>query len=117
MFNIGGRDMDYKAIGQRIKQERNNMGLTQFQLAEKVDISPQYEGKIERGEKQFSFDTIAKLSIALNTSLDYLAFGHDNKNQCPERQELEILANKLSEGQLSLLNDMVRAMLVHKNRM
>lgn len=108
--------MDYKAIGQRIKQERNNMELTQFQLAEKADISPQYEGKIERGEKQFSFDTIVKLSIALNTSLDYLAFGHDNINQSAEKLELELLANKLSEGQLRLLNDIVRAMLVHKNR-
>lgn len=58
--------MDYKAIGERIKQERNKMGLTQFQLAEKVDISPQYEGKIERGEKRFSFETFLNLSIALN---------------------------------------------------
>jgi len=109
--------MDYKAIGQRIKQERIKMGLTQFQLAEKVDISPQYEGKIERGEKQFSFETIAKLSIALNTSLDYLVFGHKNSSQSPERMELELLVNKLSEAQVSLLNDIIRAMLVHKNRM
>ena len=107
--------MDYKAIGQRIKKERNNMGLTQFQLAESAEISPQYAGKIERGEKQFSFDTIAKLSIVLNTSLDYLAFGNDNNNQSSERMKLEILANRLSEGQVCLLNDIVRALLVHKN--
>ena len=109
--------MDYRAIGQRIKQERNKMGLTQFQLAEKVGISPQYEGKIERGEKQFSFETFIKLCVALNTSLDYLAFGHKSNAQSPERLELELLVNKLSEGQISLLNDIIRAMLVHKNRM
>lgn len=108
--------MDYKAIGQRIRQERNKMGLTQFQLAEKVEISPQYEGKIERGEKQFSFETIVNISIALNTSLDYLAFGHKDSIQSSERLEMELLVNKLPESQISLLNDIIRAMLVHKNR-
>ena len=116
MFITGGLDMDYKAIGERIKQERNKMGLTQFQLAERVDISPQYEGKIERGEKRFSFETFLNIAIALNTTLDYLAFGHKDSVKSPERLEMELLANKLSEGQISLLNDIIRAMLVHKNR-
>lgn len=116
MFIIGGEDMDYKAIGLRIKQERNRLGLTQFQLAEKVGISPQYEGKIERGEKKFSFETIVNLVTNLNTSLDYIAFGHLADTQSHERMEMSILANKLPENQISLMNDIIRAMLVHRNR-
>lgn len=46
----------------------------------------------------------------------YLAFGYKNSTQSPERLELEMLSNKLPEGQISLLNDIVRAMLAHNNR-
>ena len=108
--------MDYKAIGLRIKNERNKMGLTQFQLAEKLEISPQYEGKIERGEKRFSFETIAKISVVLNTSFDYLVFGHDDSIKSQEKLETQLLVNRLPEAQISLLNDIIRAMLVHNNR-
>ncbi len=108
--------MDYKDIGERIKKERHRLGLTQFQLAERIDISPQYMGKIERGEKKFAYETIVNLSIALNTTLDYLSFGHGARKESSERLELELLTNKLSENEIMLLNDIIRAMLVHRNR-
>lgn len=108
--------MDYKDIGERIRKERQKLGLTQFQLAEKIDISLQHMGKIERGEKKFSYETIVNLSIVFNTSLDYLSFGHGTRVETPERLELELLTNKLPENEIMLLNDIVRAMLVHRNR-
>ena len=41
--------MDYKRLGERIREERRKLGLTQAQLAEAVDISDTYMGAIERG--------------------------------------------------------------------
>ncbi len=108
--------MDIKEIGQRIKQERNRMGLTQFQLAEKAEISPQYMGKIERGEKKFSFETIVKISTALNTSIDYLTYGKRESDESPELTEMSLLSHKLSNKDIALVNDFLRAMLVHRNR-
>lgn len=41
--------MDYKKLGERIREERRRLNLTQAQLAEAVDISNTYMGAIERG--------------------------------------------------------------------
>ena len=39
--------MDYKRLGERIREERLRLHLTQAQLAEDVDISDTYMGAIE----------------------------------------------------------------------
>lgn len=41
--------MDYKRLGERIREERKRLNLTQAQLAEAIDISDTYMGAIERG--------------------------------------------------------------------
>ena len=43
--------MNYMRLGQRIREERLKMNLTQAQLAEAIDISDTYIGQIERGER------------------------------------------------------------------
>lgn len=39
-----------KAMGERIRETRKGMGLTQLELAEKVKISPTYMSEIELGK-------------------------------------------------------------------
>ena len=63
--------MDY-VIGERIKQERLNKGLTQEVLAEKANISASFLGQIERGERKLSLETLIHIAEVLNASLDYL---------------------------------------------
>ena len=41
--------MDYIALGQRIREERLKLNLTQEKLAEDVGVSTTYIGQIERG--------------------------------------------------------------------
>jgi len=40
-------------------------GLSQEQLAEKADVTRNYIGEIERGEKRVTLDTLAKVAKAL----------------------------------------------------
>lgn len=67
--------IDYAAMGRRIRQKRRDMGLTQERLAERVCVSPSFIVHIERAEKVPSLDTMARLSITLDTTLDYLVCG------------------------------------------
>jgi len=67
--------LDYKAIGGRIKKARRIKSMTQAELAELADISNTYISRIERGVKKASLESLAKISIILNTSLDILVFG------------------------------------------
>ena len=55
----------YKKLGVRIKQLRENAGLTQEKLAEKSGISLDYMGKIEVCINKPGLKTILKLANAL----------------------------------------------------
>ena len=64
--------IDYSKIGQKIKQKRQELGMSQEELAEICDISYSYIGHIERASRNLSLNTAVKLSQILNVSLDYL---------------------------------------------
>ena len=64
--------MDYKRLGERIREERQRLHLTQAQLAEDVDISDTYMGSIERGERSLTLDTLVRLVNRLGVTVDYL---------------------------------------------
>ena len=64
--------MDYKRLGERIREERLRLHLTQAQLAEAVDISDTYMGSIERGDRSLTLDTLVRLVNRLGVTVDYL---------------------------------------------
>jgi len=64
--------MDYKRLGERIREERLRLNLTQAALAEAIDISDTYMGAIERGERSLTLDTLVRLVNRLGVSVDYM---------------------------------------------
>ena len=52
-----------KRIGKRLKQRREELGLTQEDLAEKLGLTPNYISTVERGA---SFPRCEKLILLLN---------------------------------------------------
>lgn len=64
--------MDYKRLGERIREERKRLNLTQAQLAEAIDISDTYMGAIERGERSLTLDTLVRLVNRLGVTVDYM---------------------------------------------
>ncbi len=61
-----------KSVGQRIRNYRNQLGISQEKLAELSGCHPTYIGQIERGEKNATLESIEKISSALNISLSKL---------------------------------------------
>lgn len=72
MHTERGEHMDYKRLGERIREERLKLKLTQAQLAEAIDISDTYMGAIERGERSLTLDTLVRLVNRLGVTIDYL---------------------------------------------
>jgi transcriptional regulator with XRE-family HTH domain len=64
--------VDYKRLGERIREERQRLHLTQADLAEAIDISDTYMGAIERGERSLTLNTVVRLVNRLGVSIDYL---------------------------------------------
>lgn len=61
-------------IGERIKLSREGYGLTQEQLAEAIDVSPQYISDLERGVVGISIPTLKRLCTHLGVSSDRILF-------------------------------------------
>ncbi len=64
----------YNTIRRNIKKYRKEKGMTSAELAELVDLSHDFIRQIESEKvaNTFSVDTLYRISIALNTSLDKL---------------------------------------------
>lgn len=64
--------MNKLTIGDRIREVRKKNGFTQEQLAERLDVSVEFIGQIERGLKLPSMQVFIRLIEVLNVSADYL---------------------------------------------
>ena len=72
--------MNFEEIGNRIKNKRLELKLTQEKLAELTGLSETYVGAIERSTSKCSIETLVKLAKSLDISMDYLLFGITNDN-------------------------------------
>ncbi len=61
-----------KKIAFNIKIERMRKNLTQFQLAEMIEVHEKYIGKIESGKQNLTIKTLIKLANALSVKLSKL---------------------------------------------
>lgn len=67
--------MDWRAIGVRIRRQREDLGYTREQFAELLDITPRFCSDIELGVKGMSIPTLCKISSALCLTTDYILWG------------------------------------------
>lgn len=63
------------AIGKRIQNRRKQLGYTQEQLAEMMNVSIQMVSNLERGNKAIRIDNLVNLSQIRNISTDYILTG------------------------------------------
>ena len=62
-------------IGQRLRQRRQELGLTREKMSELADIGTGYYGQLEVGTSQMSIDTLIKLSRSMHLPMEYILFG------------------------------------------
>ncbi len=56
---------DLQKFGKRLKSLRTDRDLTQLQLAEILDMSPNFIGMIERGERNTTVENVFNIARAL----------------------------------------------------
>ena len=67
-------------IGESIKRIRTNRGLTQEEFAKEVGISRSYLGDLENNRKSPTVETLEKISIKMETAIEYLLGVNNMKN-------------------------------------
>lgn len=64
------KNLDYIAVGKRIKKIRKQKNYTQEKVAEIADLSTKYISEIELGKKEGRLDTYFRIALALDVSVD-----------------------------------------------
>lgn len=88
------KTIQYKEMGARIRAQRERLGYTREQLAEKLDVSTKFCSDIELGIKGISIQTLAKLSDLLCLRTDYILFGEEQPDHTAELEMMDALIQK-----------------------
>jgi transcriptional regulator with XRE-family HTH domain len=98
-----------KLVGDRIRQLRKERRLSQEELGDGSDLHYTHIGSIERGEKNWSIDTLVKVAGGLNVTVNDLLV-LPSKPEDIKNLKKAIIAeiNESSPEVLRLFSDMVR---------
>ena len=97
------------SIGEQVKCAREQAKLTQEQLAECIDVSPQDISDLERGVVGISIPTLKNLCTSLSISSDHILFPKRAQNDATAIMEkLQLLSPK----QFGLLSDIINAFIL-----
>lgn len=89
---MSNNDILLKDMGKRISERRKDMKLSQEELSELAEVSPQLLSTAERGTKALRPENLLKISTALGVSVDYLLTGEIID------KDLSIISNKLKNA-------------------
>ncbi len=95
-------DLDMIRIGERIKNRRLELNLTQMDIKEKVGISSGNISDIERGNRIPSANNLYLLSVILECSMEYILTGESPKSESPILSDIGDSSREL----LSIYNDL-----------
>ena len=62
----------YPSIGKKIRKYRKERGMTQEELAEKLDLSINYVGALERAEKNLTVTNLINIANVLGVGITEL---------------------------------------------
>lgn len=98
-----------KLVGDRIRQLRKKRGLSQEELGYKSDLHYTHIGSIERGEKNWSIDTLIKVARGLNISVnDLLTLPSKPEDIKSLKKKIIEEINESSPESFKIFSDMVR---------
>lgn len=113
------REELWKMIGGQLTLKRKEKGLTQAELATRLDISKPFVSQIENGKRSIPEYLIPQISALLD--FDFVAFLHSKANVSAEEtnsektktyQEILELLNELSENEQKCVKDFLERFVV-----
>lgn len=101
--------INYEALGRRIRRKRQEKGLTQKDMAKRVNLSVSFYGHIERGSRVPSLETLVLIANELLIGTDILlrdslkaAPIHVERNPLFSNRDLHLLRAYLNAQQDAL---------------
>ena len=109
-------ELDYKAIGKRIKIARIKADMKQEHLAEKSGLSPTHISNVETGTTKVSLSSIVSLANALGVTVDDLLCDSLIHARVQFEQDIAELLEDCDDYEIRMVKDMAEALITTLRR-
>ena len=103
-------DLDYQAIGERIRNARLQVNMTQESLAEKTNLSIQHISNIENGHTKRSLPARVSIAITLSVSIDFLLIDNLILTKEISSQEVQTTLSDCNDYETQIILDTIKAL-------
>lgn len=103
-------DAKFDLIGMRIKLFREDNGLSQEELGDRIGISNRHLSKVETGAKKPSLELVLKIANALKITVDDLLTDYLTNSNEEQNTELLTFFSDCTPAEKAILMDMLRHM-------
>lgn len=100
-------------IGSRIRQRREQLGMTREAMCELIDLSPQFLSELERGVRGVSARTVYKVCAGLGVSADYIVMGRESVSGNSRAAALADMIEALDDAQYKLMLELAALFLAN----
>ena len=100
-----------KDFGARIKELRIKKGITQYQLAELINIDPKHMSHIETGRSFPKADLIEKLALAFNLEYTELFKTNHLQNRQNKIEKINKILKEISDNDLNIIFKIINSYL------
>lgn len=101
-------NVDFKLIGQRIKQARAKKGWSQEKLAEEINVATAFLSRVERGGTSINLNRLAQISEVLDVPIEELITGVVKEDNRYLTKEFSELLKKCSKEKRRLIYDIAK---------
>ena len=103
-------EIDYQAIGLRIRRLRKEKRMTQEQLADISNQEPSNISHIERGATKLSLPTIVNIANALGVTVDDLLCDSLSESKQPYEKAVSIILSECSHQEQIIITETMLAL-------
>lgn len=100
--------MDYYKIGQQIRKIRKAHGLSQEELAEKIDISTTHMSHIETGNTKLSLQVFVDIAAALDVRTDELLYNSTATTTTAAMEQISAVLEGCSANEARVIADIAK---------
>ena len=96
-------EIDYIAIGKRVKAFRQKLGMSQEALSEKSGLTPAHFSHVETGNTKVSLPSLVSIANALDVTMDDLLADNLPHTEHVTKKEMNELLSDCTDGEYRAL--------------
>lgn len=102
-------ELDYKALGKRIKIARIKADMTQDKLSTILDISPSHISNIETGTTRVSLTALVNIANALSVTVDDLLYDSVIHARPQLERDIQQVADSCDDYELRVVKEVTQS--------